>query len=215
MKTKVLFTTRYAILVALLCVFGLSGCEKSDITNTPQEKVPKFQRPNIGFEELINLSDVSVTVLPRSTGGYSAEARGRGTIPSGEYAGWKFQITISAHYSGEGNGTLESGSALVKMRGERFVSVVDPFLQSFCCGEGDIVMVGTDWVFSVYGQVSHSTASPPHNHLFAAAATTAGTMNMNIQDQSDTVVEQADPPHDPGIGEIFGFDAHRVEVIPD
>jgi len=215
MKTKIMFTARSAMLVLLLCIFGLSGCEKLEITKSPQNELSKFQRPNIGFEELINLSDVTVTISPRSRGGYLARARGKGTIPSGEYAGRKFQIMISAHYSGEGTETLESGSALVRIRGERFVSVMDPLLQSFCCGEGGIARAGADWVFWMYGQVNHSTASPHHNHLFAAAATTEGTMNMNIQDQSGTVVEQADPPHDPGINEVFGFDAQHVRVVPE
>lgn len=201
--------------VALLLIFGMWGCEKSPVTVLTEDATPAIQRANIGLADLIDLADVEVNVTPRSMGGYTAEARGRGTIPGGEYAGWKFHINISAHYSGVGNMTLESGSALVRLRGERFVSVMDPALQSFCCGEGDLVMDGEGWVFSMYGQVSHTTASPPHNHLFAAAATTAGSMNMTILDQSGTVVEQADPPHDPGIGEIFGFEAQNVDVIPD
>jgi hypothetical protein len=72
-----------------------------------------------------------------------------------------------------------------------------------------------EWVFSMFGQVVHTTTSPDHNHLFAGLATTAGTMNMNIADQSGTVVELADPPHDPGIGLLVGFDAQRVDVTAD
>jgi hypothetical protein len=148
-------------------------------------------------------------------GGYSATARGKGTIPAGEYAGQKFQINLEAHYSGEGIGTLESGSALVKIRGERFVSTMDAFLQSFCCGEGDLIVFEGEWIFTMFGQVIHTTASEPHNHLFAGLASTAGTMNMNIHDQSNSVVIPVDPPHDPGIGLIEGFAAQRVEVVAD
>jgi len=199
--------------VMALC---MTGCEKdSAFTEGPGKAIEKITRAEIGLQDLIANADLSVTVTPRSMGGYNAEARGKGTIPGGEYAGWKFQINIEGHYSGAGMYTLESGSALVKMRGERFVSTMDPLLQSFCCGEGHLLMVDGEWVFSMFGQVVHTTASPPHNHLFAGLASTAGTMNMNIADQTGTVVELATPPHDPGIGLITGFDAQRVRVIAD
>jgi hypothetical protein len=38
---------------------------------------------------------------------------------------------------------------------------------------------------------------------------------MNIADQTGTVVEQATPPHDPGIGLLIGFDAQQVDVVED
>lgn len=191
------------------------ACQKEgaikDITaNTGKES----HRLDIGLDQLIGDADLEVVVTPRSTG-YTAEARGRGTIPSGEYAGWKFQITIAGHYTGIGNGTLDAGSAMIRMRGERFESVMDPLLQSFCCGEGDLIMVDGEWIFSMFGQVVHATADEPHNHLFAGLGTTTGTMNMNIADQSGTVVDPVDPPHDPGIGLLVGFEALRVEVVPD
>ena len=61
----------------------------------------------------------------------------------------------------------------------------------------------------------HTTAPEPHNHLFAGLATTAGTMNMNIVDQSGSVVDPADPPHNPGIGLLEGFHALHVTVSED
>ena len=211
---------KQCLLLPLLVLSGLilfTGCEKDAVTDRANSVAPVrlIERAGVGLETLISVADLDVTVAPRSMGGYSATAKGKGTIPSGEYAGWKFHIDISAHYSGTGTNTLETGSALVKIRGEQYVSVVDPLLSSFCCGEGGLQMDGSDWVFWMYGQVNHSTAPDPHNHLFAGLATTAGTMNMTILDQSGTVVEQADPPHDPGIGEVWGFDAQSVDVVAD
>jgi hypothetical protein len=60
-----------------------------------------------------------------------------------------------------------------------------------------------------------TTADDPHNHLFAALANeNSGTMNMTIADQTGTVVEPTDPPHDPGIGAIIDFDANYIRVDP-
>jgi hypothetical protein len=101
---------------------------------------------------------------------------------------------------------------VVTIRGERFESVNDPFLFSFCCGEGDLMLDGSDYVFTMFGQVNHITADEPHNHLFAGLAHTAGTMNMNIADQTGSVVIPATTPHDPGIGLIEDFDAQYVRV---
>lgn len=205
---------RNRLFFVLICA-SILACQKESTVNEINSNTRQTtHRLDIGFEQLVRNADMEVIVTPRSTG-YTAEARGKGTVPSGEYAGWKFQITLEGHYSGIGNGTLDSGSALVRMRRERFESTMDPLLQSFCCGEGDLVLLDGEWIFSMFGQVVHTTATEPHNHLFAGLATTAGTMNMNIADQSGTVVDPVDPPHDPGIGLLVGFDAQRVEVIPD
>lgn len=190
----------------MLCL--LVSCEKTSLV---QKNTDKPERLEIGFDELIKNAEISTTVTLRSHG-YVAEARGKGIIPSGEYAGQRFQITLEATYSGIGMETLIDGEALVRIRGERFESVSDPLLQSFCCGEGHLEVVEDEYIFTVYGQVIHVTADEPHNHLFAGLASTAGTMNMNIADQTGTVVEQIDPPHDPGIGLIEGFDAQYVRV---
>jgi hypothetical protein len=211
MKTKQFFSSPFFIIGVLVLVTILIGCEKSTIQDAAQDIQPKHHRLDIGFDELIGNAEIRVTVTPRSHG-YVAEGRGRGTIPAGEYAGQRFQITLEANYSGIGLETLIDGEALVRIRGERFESVMNPLLQSFCCGEGHLQIVDDEYVFTMFGQVNHITADEPHNHLFAGLATTAGTMNMNIADQSGTVVEQIDPPHDPGIGLIEGFDAQYVHI---
>ena len=119
---------------------------------------------------------------------------------------------MSATYSGLGLETLTEGQTVIKIRDERFESVMDPLLQSFCCGEGHLQLIDDEYEFVMFGQVNHLTASEPHNHLFAGFATTAGTMNMNIADQTGTVVDPIVPPHDPGIGLIIGFIAQHVDV---
>ncbi len=199
----------------LVTAIGFSGCEKDHaLERTAPAHETQLIRPDIGLQDLIKNADLTVTVTERSPG-YHAEAKGKGVIPSGEYAGWHFQIRIEGNYSAIDTGTLISGSALVKMRSERFESTMDPALQSFCCGEGGLLMLDGDWIFYMYGQVIHTTASPPHNHLFAALANSNGTMNMNIVDQSGTIVIPADPPHDPGIGLLEGFSAQHVNVTED
>lgn len=199
------------MLGSFFLVVFLAGCEKTSIWEISQTTNTESQRLDIGLEDLLRNAEVVVTVTPRSHG-YVAEARGRGVIPAGEYAGQRFLITMEATYSGIGMETLTEGQALVRIRTERFESVMDPLLQSFCCGEGHLQIIDDEYVFTMFGQVIHSTAEEPHNHLFAGLATTAGTMNMNIADQTGSVVEQADPPHDPGIGLIEGFDALYVRV---
>lgn len=204
----------FSALCALSCVLMLWSCEHdSAIIHADKGNAHLTDRAGIGYDMLLEAADMTAHVTPRTHGGYSAEARGRGVIPSGEYAGWRFQIRITGEYSGIGPETLESGTAVVKMRGERFESTMVP-PQSFCCGEGYLLLEDGEWLFTVFGQVVHATADPPHNHLFAGLATTAGTMNMNIADQDSTIVVQADPPHNPGIGLIEGFDAQRVTVTP-
>lgn len=211
MKTKTALSSPFSTLGVVLLVITLAGCENTLIQDTLQDQQGKHGRLDVGFDELLRNAEVVVTVTPRSHG-YVAEARGRGTIPAGEYAGYRFQIALEATYSGIGMETLIDGEALVRIRSERFESVADPLLQSFCCGEGHLQMLDEEYVFTVFGQVIHVTADEPHNHLFAGLASTAGTMNMNIADQSGTVVEQIDPPHDPGIGLIEGIDAQYVHV---
>lgn len=198
----------FLLITIILIVFA--GCERDSLRPGISEQKSNPSRLDIGFDELIKNAKFEITVTPRSHG-YVAEARGRGTIPSGEYAGQRFQILMEGSYSDLGFETLVSGEALVTIRGERFESVNDPLLQSFCCGEGHLELIDGEYVFTMYGQVVHTTADP-HNHLFAGLATTAGTMNMNIADQTGSVVEQSIPPHDPGIGLIEDIDAQYVRV---
>jgi hypothetical protein len=198
------------LLTSLLFTLLFAACDKSTEEHLNPGNTTK--RLDIGLDKLIQSSDIAIQITSRA-GGYTATASGKGTIPSGEYAGWKFHIDIEGHYSGIGFATLESGSAQVRMRGERFESVSDPLLQSFCCGEGHLFLNEGEYIFTMTGQVVHGSI-PGHNHLFAALATTAGTMNMNIGDQTGTVVIPLDPPHDPGIGLIENFEG-RAEVIAD
>lgn len=200
----------------IFCLFVFTGCDKDNMAHdehTPEHK--NVLQLEIGLDDLVSQSAMYVTVTPRSSGGYTATAKGRGTIPSGEYAGWRFTIDLEGYYTGIGFATLESGSAIVRMRNERFESRTDPFYSSFCCGNGHLFLEDDIWTFVVHGVVRHTTADDPHDHLFAGLATTAGTMNMNIADQTGTVVEPADPPHDPGIDLITGFNGAPVRVIPD
>jgi hypothetical protein len=131
------------------------------------------------------------------------EASGIGTIPSGEYEGQTFTITIKGEYSEFGDGTLITGEAVVQIGEERFESIVDPALQSFCCGEGSV----SPDRFRMSGQVRHIAAAyPPHNHLFGTSAGPDGLMCMNIADQSGTIAKPL-LPHDPGIGLICDIPA--------
>ena len=202
-------------LLIILCIGAgiiFLGCDEASLDTTHFKQNPSVNKLDIGLDALIQLADFEVTVTPRSHG-YLAMARGKGIIPAGEYGGQHFQITLEGLYTDIGLSMLESGAALVRIRGERFVSVEDPLLQSFCCGEGDLLLTDGEWIFTMYGQVVHTTASEPHNHLFAGLARESGTMNMNIADQTGTVVIPAVPPHDPGIGLIIGFDAQKFEVV--
>jgi hypothetical protein len=205
MKTTYRFT-----LLSACCLLFLS-CEKSDMADLSTTYVANHHRLDIGLNDIIKDIDFTTVISPRSHG-YVVSAKGNGVIPSGEYAGQRFQIDLDGNYLGLGNGTLVSGSALVKIRAERFISVMDPLLQSFCCGEGDLLLIDGEYIFTMFGQVNHSTAGESHHHLFAGLARTGGTMNMNIEDQTGTVVIPATPPHDPGIGLIEDFDAQRVRV---
>ena len=187
-----------------------TGCEETAVPRTlTQGDHPG--RLEIGFEEMVRNADFEVTVTPRSHG-YIAEARGRGTIPAGEYAGQRFQIVMEANYSDIGMETLVSGEVVVTIRGNRFESVIDPNVESFCCGEGHLEIADGEYIFTLYGRVAHSSPGGPHQHLFAGLGTTAGTVNMNIADQTGTVVEQSTPPHDPGIGLIEDIEAQYVRV---
>ncbi len=201
-------------LLFLSCVISLS-CQKNEISPDQNQHKPSPERVDIGLEELLAVADVVVNVSQNSRAVYQAIARGRGVVPAGEYAGSRFAIQMEATYSDMGTQTLISGSASVGIGTEDFESVTSPdfgILQSFCCGEGDLMMIDGEWVFTVFGQVRHTTATIPHQHLFAGLASTDNTMNMNIEDQTGTVVDPVDPPHDPGIGLIVGFPAHPVRV---
>ncbi len=158
--------------------------------------------------------DAEVTVRTHGSG-YHALAKCKGFIPAGEYAGQRFSVEIEGEYSGLGPATLVSGSALVKIRSQRFESVVSVDLNSFCCGEGYILDLGTHYEFVVFGQVAHTTDPIPHNHLFAGLGSTLGTMNFNVADQTGTITEPPSggpPAHDPGIGLIEDVPARPVTV---
>lgn len=211
MKTRHVPNFSLLLLGILVFAAALPGCEKDAIIHgDPMKQIPS-QRIDIGWDELLQHADVTVKITPRSHG-YTALARGRGTIPSGEYMGQRFQVTLEANYSALGLETLIDGQAEVMIRGDRFESVMDTLLQSFCCGEGHLEFIEDEYVFTVYGQVQHTTDVGLHNHLFAGLASTAGWMNMNIADQTGSVVEPADPPHDPGIGLIENIIAPYVRV---
>ena len=176
-------------------------------------------RLSIGLNEILRNIDrrSDIAVSTTRIRGYLATAKGYGVIPSGEYAGQSFTVKLSLEYSAIGNNTLTGGTAVVKIGGDRFLSVTSPdfgTFQSFCCGEGSLYrMTDGSWSFTVYGQVRHSTAlAGAHNHLFAALVSSRGLMNMNIADQSGTVVAPATPPHDPGIGLLLDFKASPVSV---
>ena len=211
MTTQQRFPARFTLLITLVWILFVAGCEKDD-TQIISGKTPSTtQRLEIGWDELLKNADIEVTITPRSHG-YVAKAQGRGTIPAGEYAGQRFVVRLEALYSDLGLETLEEGSAEVRIGHERFESTIDPLLQSFCCGEGHLQIIEGEYVFTVFGQVIHTTADAPHNHLFAGLASTANTMNMNIADQTGTVVIPAVPPHDPGIGLIEDIPANYVRV---
>ena len=210
--------TMYVLAMVML----LSSCYQDNLQSVSPEK-SKIARINATeMSEILRLGeieDLEVTVQSESRisgSGYHAKAKGRGIIPTGEYAGQRFNVTIQALYSGLGSGTLVSGSAKVKIRGEKFESVNSVGLASFCCGEGDIYDLGSDFEFTVYGQVEHVTAPTVHNHLFAGFGSTLGTMNFNVADQTGSVTEPGPggpPPHDPGIGLIIDIPAHPVSVM--
>jgi hypothetical protein len=211
---------KLALLMLFFLMLFILGCTSSDedveiqgidqnetIKGEPVETITKVNAESVDFLKYIN--ELEVTVKQRAPGSnYTATARGHGVIPSGEYAGKHFNVSISGEYSAVGAATLLSGTASVKIQGDKFNSVIDPILQSFCCGEGDLLDLGTHWEFTVYGQVVHDG----HNHLFAGFGSTAGTMNMNVADQSGTVVVPAVPPHDPGIGLIENIPAASAHV---
>jgi hypothetical protein len=209
MKSPILLT------VITLFLVPLTGClwNCGDDFNIASPN-KNGNRLDVGLDALLQNGEVVVSVSARSHG-YIAKAKGHGTIPGGEYAGRRFHLTMEAEYSGIGFETLLTGEALVKIRDERFESIEDPLLQSFCCGEGHLLIIEDGYVFVVFGQVLETTADDPHNHLFAALANeNSGTLNMTIADQTGTVVEPIDPPHDPGIGAIIDFDANYIRVDP-
>ena len=208
-------------LIALCCLLFLVSCENSDIA----QPVPDVLTKANAFEHSIdlavlleNIDDVEVAISTRSTG-YDALAKGKGVIPAGEYAGHHFNVTISGYYSGLGANTLVTGEATVKIRSQHFASfeICDSGFESFCNGEGSLMNSpdGTEMEFTVYGQVEHLRASTPHNHLFAGFASTAGTMNFNVVNQSGSVTEHpVGPNHDPDIGLLENLPAKPVKVTP-
>ncbi|MDX1408983.1 MAG: hypothetical protein R3330_12635 [Saprospiraceae bacterium] len=210
-KTHVLsaHSTYLILLVTVLAAF--SGChleQPREPVQAETERVSPFS--DITIEELLSgIEMTEVDVVQRAPSPYYiATAKGSGTIPGGEFAGDHFTVSIRGEYAAPGFMTLVGGEATVKVQGEKFTSISDPLLQSFCCGEGSLYDLGTHWEFTVFGQVVHSG----HNHLFAGFGSTQGTMNMNVADQTGTVVEPAVPPHDPGIGLIEGIPSPSAKV---
>ena len=201
---------RNAFSLIAICLL-LYSCQKDSLQSPAKSKITHIKATPL--EEISTygqLDNVSVTV--RADGpGYIGTAKCTGFIPAGEYAGQRFIVTIQGCYSGLGLETLVSGSATVRIRGERFESVMSEDLVSFCCGEGYIQDFGTHYEFVVHGQVEHTTASIPHNHLFSGLGSTLGTMNFGVEDQTGTITE-GPPAHDPGIGLIIDIPAHPVTV---
>jgi len=194
-----------------------TSCNQDELLPASTGK-PKITRANATpFDDisklgLVESSEVTVRAIDS---GYIGRAKCTGVIPSGEYAGQRFIVTIYGEYSGLGPGTLVTGSAEVKIRSERFESVYSEELVSFCCGEGYILDMGTHYEFVVFGQVEHDM----HNHLFAGLGSTAGFMNFNVVDQTGSITEPepgGPPPHDPGIGLIIEIPTHAVsvEIVP-
>ena len=218
-------TTHHTLLrnILFLIVLGIGffSCSKDELQPSSPGK-PKITRANATpLDDITTLGifeNATITVRAIDSG-YIAHAKCSGFIPSGEYAGQRFTVTIDGEYSGLGPATLVSGSAQVKIRSERFESVYSEDLVSFCCGEGYILNMGDHYVFTVFGQVDHNTASSPHNHLFAGLGSTLGTMNFNVVDQTGSITEPepgGPAPHDPGIGLIIDIPAHpvTVEIVP-
>jgi len=202
-----------------LFVLGMvfSSCSQDELQPAATGK-PKITRAQATpFDDISNLGLVQNTevTVREITSGYIAQGKCTGMIPSGEYAGQRFIVTIYGEYSGLGPETLVFGTAEVKIRSERFESVYSEELSSFCCGEGYILDMGTHYEFVVFGQVEHNT----HNHLFAGLGSTLGLMNFNVADQTGSITEPepgGPPPHDPGIGLIIDIKAHpvTVEIVP-
>lgn len=213
-----LFLRNILIVFASSLLFLSCSQDKTEpLTPASADKIQVAEIHGSLIEAISNqgiVKDAQVTVRSHGSG-YHANAKCKGFIPAGEYAGHRFSVEIEGEYTGLGPGTLVSGSALVKIRSERFESVVSIDLNSFCCGEGYILDLGDHYEFVVFGQVEHSTSSMPHNHLFAGLGSTLGFMNFNVADQSGTITEPppgGPPPHDPGIGLIIEVPARPVNV---
>ena len=211
-----IFNFRNAFLFFFTGLFLISCTQENLQPVSPSNS--KIARVNASPTEAIltfgQVQDANVTVR-MTGGGYLVEGRCAGFIPAGEYAGHRFKVTIGAEFSGLGATTLVSGTATIKIQSERFESVYDEDLVSFCCGEGYLYDFGDHFEFTVHGQVEHNTASIPHNHLFAGLGSTLGFMNFNIADQTGSITEPepgGPPPHDPGIGLIIDIPAHHVTV---
>ena len=208
------------IAILLAVGFMFLSCHQDNPNPVKPEKIDLIQKAEINGTLLDAITSngtfENAEVTVRSHGsGYHTYAKCKGFIPDGEYAGHRYSVEIEGEYSGLGPGTLVSGSAFVKIRSERFESVVSMDLNSFCCGEGYILDLGTHYEFVVFGQVEHTTDPIPHNHLFAGLGSTLGTMNFNVADQTGTITEPppgGPPAHDPGIGLIIDIPARPVDV---
>lgn len=210
----------FASMFLLSFVFSFCSC----IRNMPvQDSIALSDntitagQQEIDFAEMINNAKFDVNITPGAAfTSYIATATGRGKIRSGEYAEKSFYIRIRAEYSSIGDGTLTTGQAVLQIgNNENFKSITSPAFgtsYSFCCGSGNLLHTGGVWVFRVGGEMRHRTAATPHNHLFVADVSTAGTIAMNVSDQSGTTVTPVKPPHDPGIGLISGIKAKPVSV---
>ncbi len=140
----------------------------------------------------------------------AAVSSGPVTVTSGEYAGQKMTVWLQGEYSGYGNSTLITGNATITIGKEVFAAdlSLDPAWQSLCCGSGDVFPPGDPAMtqFWMWGQVRHTTAAVPHNHLFGGGVVDPGLLIIDILDQTNTTAAPPIIPHDPGIG--------RMEAIP-
>lgn len=209
MKASIFCTTKMGQLyVLLLIIFSIqvTSCSKEEPANLFEED-ELIQEMN----DYLDLLEERTYIRTREHG-YIARAVGTGIIPDGEYTGHRFVIGYSGLYSGIGTQTLVSGTARINIQGNIFQSIEDPLLQSFCCDEGDLTFDGDDYTFTLFGQVEHSTEVGLHNHLFAGLGSTSGYFNLNIENQTGTVVDQASPPHDPNIGLLVELPSRSVRV---
>lgn len=208
-RTPRINVIRNAFSLLAICLLFYS-CQQESLQSPANSKITHIKATPLEDISIYGQVD-NVNVTVRADGpGYIGEAKCSGFIPAGEYAGQRFVVTIVGCYSGLGLATLVSGSATVRIRGERFESVNDGIF-SFCCGEGYILDQGTHYEFVIHGQVEHNTAPIVHNHLFSGLGSTLGTMNFGVEDQTGTITE-GPPAHDPGIGLILDIPAHPVTV---
>lgn len=208
MKTSIIFTERiqqFSLMVLIVFSVLFVSCSQEEPTLAFDEE--RLMQEMSEYLDMINRNNIKTREH-----GYLAKAVGSGVIHSGEYAGSHFVIGYSGLYSDVGSQTLISGTARINIRGDKFQSVENPLLQSFCCGEGDLTFDGDEYTFTLFGQVQHTTEVGLHNHLFAGLGSTSGYFNLNILDQSGTAVDMASPPHNPGIGLLTDLPSRNVRV---